>query len=149
MPALGVTKFEHFFRAAASLDVDRNDVKRYQDFVNQKLYDLLLLGQAHAKADGRDIIEPHDLPITKGLQESIHAFRDVDAEIELRPILEYLAIRPPLEAALSESTEARLPGIIGGLSVALARTFKIIDPGVRRLNAGEWDRAFRVFDLLL
>jgi hypothetical protein len=30
-----------------------------------------------------DIIESFDLPITKGWQESIHDFRDIDEEIEL------------------------------------------------------------------
>jgi hypothetical protein len=30
-------------------------------------------------------------PITKELQESIQAFRGIDAEIELQPILDYLA----------------------------------------------------------
>jgi len=102
-----------------------------------------------AKANGRDIIEIWDLPITKGLQESIHAFRSIDAEIELRPILEYMAARPPLETALSERTEANLPAIVGGLSVALARTFKIIDPRLRRLHGEEWEKAFSIFDLLV
>jgi hypothetical protein len=31
---------------AAGLDVDRSDLKRYSDFVNEKIYDLLLRGQA-------------------------------------------------------------------------------------------------------
>ncbi|MEA2740023.1 MAG: hypothetical protein QOH05_3330, partial [Acetobacteraceae bacterium] len=39
---MGVTKFERFFRVAASLDVDEHDLKRYTDFVNHKIYDLLL-----------------------------------------------------------------------------------------------------------
>jgi len=37
-------------------------------------------------------------PITKGLQESIQAFRAIDAEIELQPILDYLASRELREA---------------------------------------------------
>ncbi len=45
MTVMGVSKFERFFRAAASLDVDRNDLKRYGDFVDAKLYDLLVAGQ--------------------------------------------------------------------------------------------------------
>ena len=36
MPVVSVAKFERFFRAAAGLDVDKNDLKRYSDFVNQK-----------------------------------------------------------------------------------------------------------------
>jgi hypothetical protein len=149
MRVMSVTKFERFFRRAAGLNVDKADLKRYSDFVNRKIYDLLLRGQAAAKANGRDIIEPFDLPITKGLQESIHAFRNLDEEIELQPILDDLLARPPLDLAYSVETEARLPAIAGGLSVALARTFKIIDPGLKNFQTEHWERSFRIFDLLL
>jgi hypothetical protein len=127
MPVMGFTKFERFFRAAGGVSVDRDDVKRYLDFVNDAIYDLLIIGQATAKANVRDVIEPWDLPITKGLQESTHAFQRLEEEIELGPILESLTARPPLDATLDEETEARLPLLFGGISVALARTFKLID----------------------
>jgi Domain of unknown function (DUF1931) len=146
---MGIAQFERFFRVAASLDVDKQDLKRYSDFINHKIYDLLLRGQAAAKANGRDIIEPHDLPITKGLQECIHAFRDIDEEIELQPILDHLTSRPPLDLAYDVETEARLPAIAGGLSVALARSFKIIDPHLKNPNSEHWRRSTRIFDLLL
>jgi hypothetical protein len=58
MPVMGFTKFERFFRAAGGVDVDRDDIKRYLDFVNDALYDLLLIGQATAKANVRDVILP-------------------------------------------------------------------------------------------
>jgi uncharacterized protein DUF1931 len=90
MPVMGFTKFERFFRAAGGVSVDRDDIKRYLDFVNDAIYDLLLTGQATAKANVRDVIEPWDLPVTKGLQESTHAFRRVEEEIELGPVLESL-----------------------------------------------------------
>ncbi|MFI9245191.1 DUF1931 family protein [Streptomyces sp. NPDC053086] len=61
MTVMGVSKFERFFRAAASLGVDRNDLKRYGDFVDAKLYDLLVVGQASAKAGGRDTVEPRGI----------------------------------------------------------------------------------------
>ena len=145
----GIARFERFFRVAARLDVDKQDFKRYSDFVNHKLYDLLIRGEAAAKANGRDIIEPFDLPITKGLQESIHAFRQMDAEIELKPILDFLTARPPLDLALGEETETRLPEVGGGLSVALARSFKIIDPELKNPRNEHWQRSFSIFDLLL
>jgi hypothetical protein len=66
---MNVAKFERFFRAAAGLDVDKSDLRRYNDFVTQKTYDLLIRGKAVAKANGRDIIQPFDLPITKGLPD--------------------------------------------------------------------------------
>jgi hypothetical protein len=149
MSAMSIAKFERFFRVAAGLDVDKSDLKRYSDFVNQKIYDLLLRGQATAKANGRDIIEPFDVPITKGLQERIHDFRNIDEEIELKPILDYMTRRPPLDLTYSKETEAQLPDIVGGLSVALARIFKIIDPDLKNPQTRQWERAFSIFDLLL
>jgi hypothetical protein len=149
MPVMGFTKFERFFRAAGDVSVDRDDVKRYLDFVNDAIHDLLLMGQAAAKANARDIIEPWDLPVTKGLQESMHGFERIDEEIELRPLLESLAARPPLDAALSEETQARLPLIFGGISVALARTFKLIDADLMAVHSVEWERTFSLFRLLI
>jgi hypothetical protein len=149
MPVMAVNKFERFFRVAASLDVDKDDIRRHSDFVSGKLYDLLLIGQATAKANDRDIIQPNDLPITKGLQESIHQFRKLDEEIDLKPILAQLATWPPLDVTMSEETESRLPGVVGGLSLALARTFKIIDSEVKNPQTEHWERAFSIFSLLL
>ncbi len=82
MPVIAVSRFEHFFRAAAGLDVDKADLKRHSDFVNRKLYDMLVVAEAAAKANRRDIIQPWDLPITKGLQENMHDFRDLDEELD-------------------------------------------------------------------
>ena len=146
---ISVTKFERFFRIVVSLDVDKQDLKRYSDFINQKLYDLLLRAQAAARANGRAMLEPFDLPITKGLQECVHEFEKLDEEIELRPILDHLATRPPLDLAYGEDIEARLPEIVGGLSVALARTFNIIDPKLKNPSSEHWRKCFRIFDLLL
>jgi Domain of unknown function (DUF1931) len=146
---IGVSNFERFFRAAASLDVDKDDLRRYEDFVNRKVRDLLLISRAAARANGRDIIEPWDLPITKGLQETIHDFRGMDEAAEVRPMLEEIVAIPPQELAYSEETEGRLPEIAGGLSLALARAFKIIEPRLKNPQTEHWERAYRVFDLLL
>lgn len=149
MPVMGAARFERFFRTAASLDVDKSDLKRYYEFLDRKIYDLFVVAKATAKANGRDIIEPRDLPITKGLQERVHEFLKLDEDLEVTPLLEQLLTRPPLGIAISEDTEARLPAIAGGLSVALAQAFKIIDPRVKNPGAAEWDQVFRMFELLL
>ena len=146
---MAVAKFERFFRRAAGLDVDKQDLKRYSEFINRKLYDLLLRAQAAAKANGRVIIEPFDLPITKGLQESIHAFEKMEEAIELKPILDLLVAHPPLDLAPGVETESRYPRVVGGLSLALARCFKIVDPDLKNPSSDEWERSFRIFDLLL
>jgi hypothetical protein len=142
---MSVAKFERFFRVAAGLDVDKQDLKRYSDFINRKVYDLLLQAEAVAKANGRVVIEPFDLPITKDLQQSIQQFE----EIELRPILEHLAAQPPLELDYGEDTEDQLPAVVGGLSVALARAFKIIDGDLKNPATRHWQQCFRIFDLLM
>jgi hypothetical protein len=111
--------------------------------------DLLLLSQATASANGRDIVQPWDLPITKGLQESIHAFEELDVDIGLERILDETAPQPPLDRPLSVETEARLPSIVGGISVALTHTFKIIDPELKHPATEHWERAFEIFDQLL
>jgi hypothetical protein len=53
--ATNVSWFERFFRQAAGIDADKNDLKRHNDFVDQKFRDLLLRGAANAKANNRDV----------------------------------------------------------------------------------------------
>ena len=149
MPVMGAARFERFFRMAASLDVDKSDLKRYDEFLDRKIYDLFVIARATAKANGRDVMEPRDLPITKGLQERMHEFLKMEEDLEVAQLLEQLLRRPPLGIAVSEDTEAQLPAIAGGLSVALAQAFKIIDPRVKNPGSAEWDQVFRMFDLLL
>jgi hypothetical protein len=146
---MSIAKFERFFRRAAGLDIDKGDLRRYCDFVHRKIYDLLLRAEANAKANERDVIQPADLPITKGLQESIHAYRKFDEEIELEPILQGLAGLPQLDLAYGEDAAARLPEVAGGLSYALARSFKIVNPDLKNPQSVHWDTAFRLFDLLM
>jgi hypothetical protein len=144
-----VSKFERFFRVAGSLDVDHNDQQRYMQFVNQKLSGLLIRGQATAKANARDVIEPFDLPIGAGLQENIHHFQSIDGEVGFRSELARSIMIPQLDAAVSTETEAELPEILGGLSVALALSFSEIDPNVKNPQTEQWERAFRIFDQLI
>jgi hypothetical protein len=49
----------------------------------------------------------------------------------------------------SAETEPRLPAIAGGLSVALARTFKIFDSHLKNPGTEDRERAFQIFDRLL
>jgi hypothetical protein len=85
---MSVEKFERFFRIADGLDIDKQDLKRHSDLINQKVT-TSWFAQDTAKANGRAIIEPVDLPITKGLEECIQEFENIDEQIELRPILDH------------------------------------------------------------
>ncbi|WP_433436247.1 DUF1931 family protein [Nonomuraea sp. CA-141351] len=149
MPMIAISRFEHFFRAAAGLDVDKSDLKRYSDFINRKLYDMLVVAEAAAKSNRRDIIEFWDLPITKGLQENMHDFRDLNEELDLAPILTELRALPPLDLSLSEETESRLSAVAGGLSMVLGKAFTIVYPTLKNPASEQWERLTRLFNLLL
>ncbi|MDQ1462630.1 MAG: hypothetical protein QOI08_4114 [Actinomycetota bacterium] len=149
MGLMAIPRYERFFRSVAEIDVDKDDLKRFSNFVFEQVYDMLIIAQATAKANLRDVIEPWDLPITKGLQECVHEFEKLDQDIELEPFLGDLAARPQLDVALGEETQERIPAVAGGLAVALARSFKIIDPKVVNPSSEHWERAFRLFELLM
>lgn len=146
---MSIARFERFFREAASLDVDKDDLKRLEEFLNHNIEDLLIRATAIAKANLRQAIDVIDLPITAGLQQRMFEFRRMDADIGLLPILNELTIRPPLDLPLTDEVDAELPALAGGLSVALAKTFKIIDSSLKNPSSEHWERSFRLFDLLL
>jgi hypothetical protein len=146
---MAVPRFERLFRRAEGIDVDKSDLSRYNEFINHKLHDLLIVGEESARLNGREAIEPFHLPITQGLRHCIEEFRALDEEIELGPILHQLATRPPLDLPYGEEVEKRLPSIVGGLSVALAHCFKIVDPTLKNPRTEHWQRSFQIFDLLL
>jgi hypothetical protein len=52
---------------------------------------------------------------------------------------------PPDRAALARGTGLD----IDKSDIALARSFKIIDPGLKNPGTAEWERAFALFDLLI
>jgi hypothetical protein len=145
----GTHQIEHFFRAAAELDVDKEDIKRYYEFVDHKIADLLLIAQHTAKSNDRITVEPRDLPITKGLQESTHAFEKLDLDIGLERILDKTVPEPQIDLPYSEETEARLPGNRRWIEPRPRPHLKIIDPEVKHPATQMWERAFEVFNLLL
>jgi hypothetical protein len=149
MTVAGIVTFERFFRETAGLDLDKDDLRRHRDFIVRKVNDLLVRGQAVAKANRRDIIEPFDLPITKGWQERIQEFRKTEEAAALEPLLAELASHRPIELKLSDQTEARLADVAGGLSAALAHAFRIIDPKLKNPQTEQWERAVRLYDLLV
>ena len=145
----GTHEIEHFFWAAAELEVDKEDLKRYYNFIDHKIADLLLMAQRTAMSNERMAVELRDLPLTKGLEESIRAFEKLDLDIGLERILGQEVPEPQDDLPYNEETESRLPAIAGGLSLALARTFKVIDPAMKHPGTETWERAFEIFDLLL
>ena len=100
---------------------------------------MLVTGQTTARENLRDILLPADLPITKGLQQCMHEFQKIDTDIGLLSLLEEMEVVPPTDLALSKETETKLPQVAGGVSVALARTIRILDPGFKAPHSRDWE----------
>jgi hypothetical protein len=149
MEIIGTTKLELLFRRVAGLDVDKGDLRRLSDFVNHKLYDLLLIGQAVAKANNRDMIEPWDLPITKGLQQRMAESKEFEGELAHKPVLEKFVTLPMLDMGYSIGTEEIIPEVAAALIISLAKVFKILDADLKNPQTQHWEQALRIFDAVL
>ncbi|HET9117654.1 MAG TPA: DUF1931 family protein, partial [Pseudonocardiaceae bacterium] len=68
---------------------------------------------------------------------------------EIRELLRQSVRRPPADLTFSEETEQLLPELFGALSIALARSFRVIDPKLTNPSTEHWERAFEVFRLVL
>ncbi len=145
----GIPVFVRFFRSAAQLQMDRTDVKRFRDFVDGSIDDIAVAGRDAARWNGRDVIAPQDLPITKGLQERMREFAKLEDADEIRAKLAQTLRRPPADVTFSDETEQRLVELFGGLSLALARAFRAIDPEVVNPTTQHWDRVTDIFRQVL
>ncbi len=146
---MAVSEFERLFREAASLDVDKNDLKRLSNFLGKKIYDLLVVAERNAKYNGRDVIFEPDVPVTKGLQETVREFESMDVALKLEPVLDHLAGLPPLDLEVSEDVRKLLPKLAGALVVATARVLKALEPGLKNPQTEHWERLETVFDQLI
>lgn len=146
---MGIKQFQRLFRNAAQLNIDKNDVKRLSDFVGERLRNLLILGQVTANINGRDIIDYPDIPITSGLQEAIRDFKEYDEQLALSSILEQQATLPPLKLGISDMLEKKIPELVGGITISLARVFKVINPELKNPGSREWEQVNEIYRILL
>jgi hypothetical protein len=144
----GVPVFERFFRSVASIDVDKNDIRRFRQFVDEQIDSIAIAGRNSAEWNGRDVVVPQDLPITKGVQERMREFDKLDEAEEIRELLRQVVRQPPSDVSFAEDTERLLPELFGGLSIALARSFRVIDTTVSNPSTEHWDRVFSLFRLV-
>jgi hypothetical protein len=144
----GIPAFERFFRSVASIKIDKNDVRRFREFVDEQIDDIAIAGRNSAKWSGRDVVVAQDLPITKGVQERMREFDKLEEAEEIRELLRQAVRQPPGDVTFAEDTERLLPELFGGLSIALARSFRVVDPKVSKPSTEHWDRVFRLFRLV-
>ncbi len=146
---MGIRQFEKLFRETASLDIDKSDIKRLEDFITNELHKLLLMGQRSARMHGNPLITKADIPLTKGLQENIHAFKKLDEELSVESILKHLAKHPPMSIEPDAEVEAMLAELAGGITVSLAKVFKVLDPRLKNPQTEHWERVQDIYDILL
>src|ERR1700742_2711255 len=145
---MGIPLFERFFHSAAGIKVEKNDLRRFRDFVDEQIDSIAIAGRDAAKWNGRDVIVPQDLPITKGLQERMREFDKLDEAEEVRELLRQVVRRPPGDVTFAEDTEELLPELFGGLGIALARSFRVVDATVSNPSTEHWNRVFTLFRLV-
>ncbi|HVQ98365.1 MAG TPA: DUF1931 family protein [Mycobacterium sp.] len=145
---MGIPLFERFFHAAAGIKLDKNDLRRFREFIDEQIDSIAIAGRDAAKWNDRDVIVPQDLPITRGVQERMREFDKMDEAEEVRDLLRQVVRRPPADVTFSEDTEQMLPELFGGLSIALARSFRLIDPTSDNPSTQHWERAFALFRLV-
>ena len=148
MAVVGYTKLEKLFKSIASLELKKGHAKDITDIVEEKLVDLLIAGERNANINGRDIINEGDLPITKGLQETIIEFRKLEEEIEIDDILKFLTTIPPLKYPLSVELEGKLSEIVGAILVVIAKVLKEVENN-KLIDHKSIEKTKRIMDLTL
>ena len=94
------------------------------------------------------MIVAQDLPITKGVQERMREFDKLEEAEEIRELLRQVVRQPPGDVTFAEDTEQLLPELFGGLSIALARSFRVVDATVSNPSTEHWNRVFTLFRLV-
>jgi hypothetical protein len=79
----------------------------------------------------------------------MRAFAELDEADGIREWLRGTLRRPPDDVTFGEETEDMLAEVFGGISVALARSFRIVDGSVKNPSSEHWERAFELFRLLV
>ena len=91
----GIPLFERFFRSVAGIKVDKNDVRRLREFVDEQIDGIAIAGRDAAKWNGRDVSVPRSLPITKGVQERMREFDKLDEAQDIRNLLSQVGAATP------------------------------------------------------
>jgi len=148
MAVVGYKKLEDLFKEVASLELKKGHAKDITDIVEKKLVDLLIAGERNANINGRDVIWDGDLPITKGLQETIIEFRKLESELNIDDILSFLTTVPPLKYPISADLEEKLPEITGAILVVIAKILKEVENN-KLVDHQNIEKTKRIVDLTL
>ncbi len=145
---VGFKKLEAVFRKAAGIDLDKSKADEIIDIIEKKFHDMLLVAVEKAGYNGRDVIMEPDMPVTKGFEESLRQFRELEEEVDIQDVLQFLEQIPPLKYPISAELEAKLPEYIGALMLIIARVLKELG-AQRKPSKEDIERTGRILDLTL
>ncbi len=149
MAVIGVHKIEKLFKEVASFGLDKSKVKEISDIIDDKLYDLLVVAQENAKYNNRDIVWYSDIPLTKAFKESMIKFEELEEELELEQILEYIAGLPSLRYELEIQAEQKLPLIAGTLLYITALIAKEFSQKDKSLSSEDLKKTVNILNLMI
>ncbi len=150
---VGYSRLESLYRTFLSMDLDKSKAELVIDVSSKKLEDLFRVGLERAYIRGSDVVEYYDLPITRGLQETIEWYRRErerlnDPRLDLGPIVDYLAGRVK-GLVIGETIRDNLQDLTAAVLLLVGRVIKLVDPGTRKPSKEAIERAARILDLTL
>jgi Domain of unknown function (DUF1931) len=116
-----------FMQRGSGLAFDESQAAQIAALAERKLVDLFAVAEATAVANGRAKIQWHDLPLTKGLQHDLAEAQTLAAELELRPLLVFLA-DAGVPGPLDEAVRQEVPRLMAALLLLAARIIAILEP---------------------
>jgi len=114
-------------RGSGGLDFDGSQAAQIAALAERKLVDLFDVAEATAAANGRGLILRHDLPLTKGLRHEIAEAERLAGELELQPLLTFLA-DAGVPGPLDETVRDDVPRLMAALLLLTARIIAILEP---------------------
>ena len=150
---IGLSRLEALYRTFTGLDLDKGRAEAILDLASRKLEDLFIAGLERAYARGSDVVEIIDLPITKGLRNTIEEYKRErerlnDPRLDLAPIVDYLTGRIT-GLVIGESARSELQDLTAAILLLAGRVIKTIDPTTRKPSKEDIERARKILDLTL
>jgi hypothetical protein len=165
VPAVGYGSawLREFLRRGSGLVFDESQAAQVAALAERKLVDLFAVAEATAVANGRAQILRHDLPLTKGLRRELTQVQTLATELELRPLLVFLA-DAGFPGPVDELVRQEVPRLMAALLLLGAHIIAILEPSdmsteerlerlLRHLptqpTRWEFERVARILDLTL
>jgi hypothetical protein len=123
----GTGWLQAFLNRASGLSFDETQTHQIVGLAERKLVDLFDVAEETALANGRSRVLHHDLPLTKGLRTFLGQVEPLARELELEPLLVFLA-DAGVPGPLDEMVRAEIPRLMAALLLLAGRVIAVIEP---------------------